>query len=222
MASLRTVGTEALALSTVVASMPLRFLLAGERFDPEARHPTPVVLVHGFLGAPTNFLILQRYLLARGVTNFATFSYGPRFDYQRLAVQLGHAIEGFCRATGAPAVDVVGHSLGGLIARYLTELEPDGHVRRLVTLGAPYFASPLPAVELAVFGASDPFIPAPHPVYGPHPAHPRGDGGVIVVPECGHWGLLYHRAALQAAAGFLGGGSSIDRGAPPLALEAAS
>jgi len=223
MASLRTVGTEALALGTVVASIPLRFLMPDDRFDPDAHHPTPVVLVHGLFGDPTNFLFLQRHLSARGIANFASFSYGPRFDYQRLAVQLGHAIDALCQATGAPVVDVVGHSLGGLIGRYLVELAPEGRVRRLVTLGAPYFTPHLPPHELAVFGAADPLIPAPHPIHGPHPSHCRPEGGVVVVPECGHWGLLYHGAAMQAAASYLGVAELVEIAAPPpLALEAAS
>lgn len=220
MATLRTVGTEALALCGVVASIPLRFL-ASDKFDPEAPHRTPVVLVHGFLGDPTNFLVAQRYLAAAGIGNVASFSYAPRVDYQRLAVQLGRAVDSLCAAMGASAVDVIGHSLGGLVARYLVEMEPGAPVRRLVTLGAPYFANPLPARELAVFGASDLFIPPPHPAYGPllpHGCEPR----VVVVPECGHWGLLYHRQALQVAAGFLRASDRVELSAPSLALEVAS
>jgi alpha/beta hydrolase fold len=214
MISLRVVGTEVSALGAAALSMPLRFVLEHERFDPASPHP-PLVLVHGFLGDPTNFLFLRRYLVAAGVRSFTSFSYAPRLDYQRLACELGDVIETICDATGTSEVDVVGHSLGGLVARYLVEMTGGSRVRRLVTLGAPYFASPLPMQELAIFAASDPFIPAPHPVYGPY--SPR----VVVIPECGHWGLLYHRAVWHETAIFLAGP------APQLpearfALEAAS
>src|SRR5689334_110005 len=163
MISLRMVAMEVSALGVAALSMPLRFVLAGDSFDPGSPHRTPVVLVHGLLGDPTNFLALRRQLAFRGVHNVATFSYAPRIDYPRLAYRLGALVDTLCDATGAPEVDVVGHSLGGLVARYLVEMPRESRVRRLVTLGSPYFASPLPARELAIFGASDPFIAPPHP-----------------------------------------------------------
>jgi pimeloyl-ACP methyl ester carboxylesterase len=217
MISLQVVGTELSALGAAALSMPLRFVLRRDRFDPSALHPTPVVLVHGFLGDPTNFLLLRGYLAALGVRNFASFSYPPRLDYQRLACRLGRAIELVQAETGAPQVDVVGHSLGGLVARYLVETTDGGSVRRLVTLGSPYFASPLPANELAIFAAADPFIAPPHPVYGPHPGE-----RVVVVPNCGHWGLLYHPTVLRQAGDFLRHPRSHELPAVTLALGAAS
>jgi PGAP1-like protein len=215
MISLRMVGTEVSALSAAALSMPLRLVVERQRFDPDSPHPTPLVLVHGFLGDPTNFLLLRRYLDARGIRSFATFAYAPRLDYQRLACRLGEAIETLCVATAAPEVDVVGHSLGGLVARYLVEMAPAIPIRRLVTLGAPYFANPLPAHELAIFAASDPFIPPPHPHYGP-----RRSGRITIIPECGHWGLLYHPMVLRETARFLS--SPAELAEPPLELDVAS
>jgi pimeloyl-ACP methyl ester carboxylesterase len=203
MVSVRTLSTELSALGVAALSLPLRFVVPSQRFDPSAPHATPVVLVHGLLGDPTNFLPLRGQLAARGIRNFACFSYPPRLDYQRLAVHLGRAIDALCLATGAPEVDVIGHSLGGLIARYHLEMDPDHRVRRLVTLGAPYFASPLPRQELAIFATADPIVPAPHPVLGPHAAHVAQGGRVVLVPDCGHWGLLYHPAVLHESAAFL-------------------
>ena len=130
MASLRTLTSELSALGALAISMPLRFVLPRERFDPAAPHPTPVVFVHGFLGDPTNFLVLRSFLSGRGIRNFASFSYPPRLDYQRLAGRLEQTIEAVCLAAGAPEVDVVGHSLGGLVARYLVELGDGRRVRR--------------------------------------------------------------------------------------------
>ena len=212
MINLRIVGNEVSALGSAAAAMPLRFLLRGQPFDPAAPNPTPVVLVHGFLGDPTNFLALRTHLATRGIRNFVSFSYPPRLDYQRLASRLGRMVEAVCLATGASQVDLVGHSLGGLIARYLTEIGDGGRVRRVVTLGAPYFSNRIPPRELAVFGTYDPFIVAPHPVYGPH-------GRVVLVPDCGHWGLLYSPAAFDEVAHFLSfplGIASLPRA--PLAL----
>ena len=218
MISLRMVGTEVSALGAAALSMPLRFVLDHERLDPAAPHP-PLVLVHGFLGDPTNFLVLRRYLDARGIRSFTSFTYPPRIDNQRLACRLGETIEVVRAVTGAAEVDVVGHSLGGLIARYYVEMTPDAPVRRLVTLGAPYYASPLPDRELAIYAAADPFIPVPDPEYGPY-RMPRS-AQLVIVPECGHWGLLYHPAVMRETADYLCTAlASLPE--PPLALEAAS
>lgn len=221
MVSLRFVSTEVSALGAAALSMPLRLVLRREHFDPAVPHPTPVVLVHGFFGDPTNFLSLRSHFATRGIHNFATFAYPPRIDYQRLAFRLGRAIEAFCLETGAKQVDLVGHSLGGLISRYLVEMSPHVPVRRLATLGAPYFASPMPPHELAIFGEQDPFIPAPHPIYEPHSWRTTHPGRTIIIPECGHWGLLYNSRVRHEVAEFL----IADRmrpalPAPAVALEA--
>ena len=113
MISLRMVGTEVSALGAAALSIPLRFVVDRHRFDPSSPYPTPVVLVHGLFGDPTNFLLLRRYLAARGIRNFTAFSYPPRLDYQRLATRLGDLVDAICLATGAPEVDLIGHSLAG-------------------------------------------------------------------------------------------------------------
>src|SRR5881397_2641690 len=132
MISMRIVGNEVTALGTAALALPFRLLLRAQRFDPAAPHPTPVVLVHGFLGDPSNFLVLRSFLSSHGVRSFVSFSYPPRLDYQRLAPRLGQMITRVCRETGSPRVDVVGHSLGGLVARHLVEMGNGSRVGRLV------------------------------------------------------------------------------------------
>src|SRR5438132_13654587 len=46
-------------------------------FDAHAPHPTPVVLVHGFLGTPGHFPLLRRFLLAPVFHTSPTFPYAP-------------------------------------------------------------------------------------------------------------------------------------------------
>jgi len=188
------VGRELAAVGTAALSVPLRWLAVDSEFDATAWHRTPVVFVHGFLGDPTNFLAVRSHLAARGVRNFASFAYRPRLDYQRLADELGCTIEGVCRATGSRHVDLVGHSLGGLVARYLTESRGRPFVRRLVTLAAPYYATGFPEQELAIFGAHDPLVVPP--LDGPR-------SRIRVVPDAGHLGLLYHPAVLHEVARYL-------------------
>jgi triacylglycerol esterase/lipase EstA (alpha/beta hydrolase family) len=202
MVGIGTVNWQAMARETVsigvaALSLPLRWLAADRPGEMATSDETPIVFVHGFLGDPTNFLVLRNHLEAGGRGSFASFSYPPRLDYQRLAPRLGSMIAGVCAATGARRVDVVGHSIGGLTARYLTEIEERCPIRRLVTLGSPYYGRTLARQELAIFGAEDPLIAAPDPVRGPQ-------RGVVIVPDCGHLGLLYHPTVLGEVASYLG------------------
>ena len=206
------VGRELAAAGTAALTLPLHWLVTDPEFDAAARHRTPVVFVHGLLGNPTNFLAMRTYLAARGVRNFASFSYGPRLDYQRLAGELGDAIEGVSRATGCRQVDVVGHSLGGLVARYLTESHGRRLMRRLVTLGAPYYAGGFPQQELAIFGEQDPLV-APPPDDLP--------GRIRVVPDTGHLGLLYHPAVWREVVRHLTRPREVGRPIAPEVAEAA-
>src|SRR5262245_39998792 len=160
MVSVRVLGSEITAIGKTAVWLSHRFGEARGPFDPTIPHPTPVVFVHGLLGDRTNFRGIRRALDARGVSNVAYFEYPPRLDWPRLATRLGHALDGLRRETGVRWVDVVGHSLGGLVARYLVDMGASAPVRRLVTLGAPYFGSPLPRNELAVFGDHDPIVAA--------------------------------------------------------------
>src|SRR5439155_997052 len=100
-----------------LASADATWLPSETDFDTEAPQPTPVVLVHGLFSRPGHFRFLHRFLVVRGFQNFAAFSYAPRVDHEQLAGRLGRMIEAVCEVTGAAAVDVVGHSLGGPGAR---------------------------------------------------------------------------------------------------------
>jgi pimeloyl-ACP methyl ester carboxylesterase len=197
MMRLRTATTELSALATTALSMVSGALADGSRgWDLDAPHPTPIVFVHGFLGHATNFRILRHALADAGARNAAQFSYGPTFDYQRLASQLDRRLAEICAATGARRVDIVGHSLGGLAARYLVDSGDGERVRRLVTLGSPYYASVMPPRELAIFAADDPLIPVPD-------ADRQACERLKVIPECGHLGLLYHPDVLREVCTYL-------------------
>ena len=183
-----TLGGELAALGTLAVSMPLGRVLGREHLEPAAPETTPVVFVHGLLGDPSNFLRIRAFLSGLGIRSFASFSYAPRLDYQTLVPRLGEMLDRVCGETGSRRVDLVGHSLGGLTARYLVEFGDGRRVRRLVTLGSPYYSDRRPPREHAIFAANDVLVPAPR-VTGRR---------VVVIPDCGHWNLLRHTEALRA------------------------
>ncbi|MCP3818864.1 alpha/beta fold hydrolase [Streptomyces sp. A3M-1-3] len=101
---------------------------------------TPVVLLHGFVDNRSVFVLLRRSLTAHGRHHVESLNYSPlTCDIRAAADLLGRHIEEICARTGHPQIDIVGHSLGGLIARYYVQrLGGDTHVRTLVTLGTPH------------------------------------------------------------------------------------
>ncbi|MEV6650410.1 alpha/beta fold hydrolase [Streptomyces sp. NPDC051219] len=101
---------------------------------------TPVVLLHGFVDNRSVFVLLRRSLVAQGRHHVESLNYSPlTCDIRAAADLLGRHIEEICARSGHGQVDIVGHSLGGLIARYYVQrLGGDTHVRTLVTLGTPH------------------------------------------------------------------------------------
>jgi triacylglycerol lipase len=101
---------------------------------------TPILLVHGIIDNHAIFTVMERALRRHGFQTLSAFDYGLLTrDIPRAAVRLGDAIEKLCAATGYERIQVIGHSLGGLIARYYVQrLAGDRRVHTLVTLGTPH------------------------------------------------------------------------------------
>jgi hypothetical protein len=185
---LRILAVELFALVRVLRALPRRSMTA-DTLDHADGQPVPCVLVHGVLGDATNFATLRHHLTLHGIRRFSSFSYRPRLDYQRLAGRFGEHVSRVCRDSGAPYVDIIAHSFGGLIARYFVQTGGAHLVRRLVTLGTPYLGSSNPSHEFSIFGRHDPLVPPPVD----HVRRRRH-----IVDSCGHLGLLTDNRALAA------------------------
>lgn len=101
---------------------------------------TPILLVHGMVDNRSIFTVLRRGLAHRGFGRIDTINYSILTgDVRSAAAQLGREVERLVEETGYERIHVIGHSLGGLIARYyVTRLGGDEHVHTLVTLGSPH------------------------------------------------------------------------------------
>lgn len=112
--------------------------------DPLAAR-TPVLLVHGLVDNRSIFAVMRRSLRRRGFASVCSWNYSPLLrDVAQAARDLGAHIERICAQTGHDRVHVVGHSLGGLIARYHVQRQGgDQRVDHLVTLGSPHGGSVL-------------------------------------------------------------------------------
>jgi pimeloyl-ACP methyl ester carboxylesterase len=112
--------------------------------DPLAAR-VPVLLVHGLVDNRSIFTAMRRGLRRRGFASVCTWNYSPMLgDAARGAAELGAEIDRICATTGHERIHVVGHSLGGLIARYHLQRQ-DGarRIQSLVTLGTPHQGSVL-------------------------------------------------------------------------------
>ena len=106
---------------------------------------TPILLVHGIVDNHSVFTLLHRALRRRGFATVSSYDYGLLTrDVPAAAELLGEAIEKLAANSGYERVHVVGHSLGGLIARYYVQrLGGDARVHTLVTLGTPHHGTAL-------------------------------------------------------------------------------
>jgi hypothetical protein len=101
---------------------------------------TPIILVHGLVDNRSIFTLLRRALRRRGFGRILTLNYSPfTQDVRSVAARLATLVERTCEETGYERVHVVGHSLGGVVARYYVQrLGGDARVHTLCTLGSPH------------------------------------------------------------------------------------
>jgi triacylglycerol esterase/lipase EstA (alpha/beta hydrolase family) len=102
----------------------------------------PVILVHGVLVNDGVWFTMRRYLARQAVGAIYTINYGPPYgDIEHFAEQLGAKIDAVCAATGAARVVLVGHSMGGLVARAHLRQRGPARIERIITIGTPHHGS---------------------------------------------------------------------------------
>jgi pimeloyl-ACP methyl ester carboxylesterase len=128
-------GEWAMALS-VSAARPVGFFpLPGA----STIGPRPIIVLHGYAMNRANFFPLAHRLSHAGLGPVVGFEYWTLGRIAAAARQLGWFVDQVRAATGAAAVDVIGHSMGGIVGRYYVALGGgDGQVANLVTIGSPH------------------------------------------------------------------------------------
>jgi triacylglycerol lipase len=101
---------------------------------------TPILLVHGIMDNRSVFTVFRRALRRRGFGVVHAVNYSLLTgDLRHAAHELRARVERLRERTGAEKVHIVGHSLGGMIARYYVQrLRGHEAVDTLVTLGSPH------------------------------------------------------------------------------------
>ncbi|SET79489.1 esterase/lipase family protein [Geodermatophilus poikilotrophus] len=200
--------------------------------DPLAAR-VPVVLVHGLIDNHSVFAVMRRSLRRRGFTSVCSWNYSPLLaDVGRGAADLGRHLQRICEQTGYERVHVVGHSLGGLLARYHVQRQGgDQHVESLVTLGTPHqgsvlahllptplvrqlrpgsvvlreLAEPAPGVRTSVIAVYSDLDQVVVPTSAGRCDHPDLQARNVLVRGVGHMSLPFHRTVLDEVATTLAG-----------------
>jgi triacylglycerol lipase len=101
---------------------------------------TPILLLHGIMDNRSVFTVFRRSLRRRGfgavhAVNYSLFT----GDIRTAARELHEHVEQLRESAGVEKIHIVGHSLGGMIARYYVQcLGGSAAVDTLVTLGSPH------------------------------------------------------------------------------------
>ena len=204
--------------------LPL-FYLFGRRLG-GASSGTPVIFVHGYGQNRVGFLRLARALRAAGRGPLYGFNYPWFLSMAQNAARLGGFVDEARRATGEARVDLVCHSMGGLVAlEYLRRAGPGAPVRRCVTIATPHagvlWRGPIPGLSgpelrsqgaylkelaregvgvevLSIFSTHD------NVVYPPESSMLAARGGRDVsLPGGGHISLLFSPRVAELTVSFL-------------------
>lgn len=100
----------------------------------------PLLLVHGIWHNNSAFFLLKHFLRKRGWNNiFYVDLQTTRFSIPELAEQLRDSVENILKKTEKQKIDLIAHSLGGIISRYYIQFLGGGSkVKNLITLGTPH------------------------------------------------------------------------------------
>lgn len=123
----------------------LRHLVRGNRirrgasFDGVTAESPPILIIHGFLGTRGSMYMLERRLVEDGfvVVSFNLGTLNVR-DIRRSAFLIHRKIERILAQTPSQKIDIIGHSMGGLIGLYyIKKLGGHARVRKLIMMGTP-------------------------------------------------------------------------------------
>ncbi len=114
----------------------------------------PVVLIHGFMGTRGSMYPLEKRLEEDG---FCVFSFNLGLinvrDIRTSAFRIHRKIEALLEQTGVKEIDIIGHSMGGLIGLYMIKkLGAHKRVKRFILLGSPVHGTWVALAGVATVG----------------------------------------------------------------------
>lgn len=143
-------GREAVSTAVTLAAWPFGVVDRGLATAGAAlrhEHPlveTPVLLVHGYAANKSNWLFVQRHLRAAGFGHVHAVNCNPfRHDIPRLAETVRDRARALMDRAATDEIHLVGHSMGGLLARWAVQVGGLHEARTCVTVASPHGGSQL-------------------------------------------------------------------------------
>ncbi len=211
--------------------LPL-FYFVGRRLG-GGRDGVPVVMVHGYMQNRVDFVRIGRALRDANAGPAYGFNYPWFSRVEDNAERLAKFVDDVCRERGVDKVDLVCHSLGGLVATEYLRTTAGARVRKCVTIASPHggvawqgpilgaCANQLRAGSDHAIARASHALPVPClSIYSTHDnvVHPpatsmlaaRG-GRDVVVEGHSHLALLFSPVVAEAVVDFLryGGGDAV-------------
>lgn len=136
-----------IAISLIIADYFYHFVISKKTLEyvSSADKKQPILLVHGYMMRGWTLIYIKKRLQIDGWENVYTWSYIPHFkNIPYYAEQLKNKADEIIKETDQRKIVLIGHSMGGLLARYYIEhLKGKSYVERLITLGTPHHGTQL-------------------------------------------------------------------------------
>lgn len=141
---------------TAVLTFPLGWIPRRKAVSHPAGGSDPIVVpVHGLYHNRSAFLLLERALKRSGIHDVRPWSYSSwNKEFFQLADSLRRYLEELHGSAPSRPILLVGHSLGGLLARYAAATCRKGVVSGCLSLGTPHQGSRLAVFALGALGKS--------------------------------------------------------------------
>lgn len=205
-----------------VTVLALPFGLLPQRQKVQVQGETPVLLLHGLFNNRASWFWFRRALRQQGFNNVVTMNLSSWHTEERLTELVAKKVDELRHSLGVDKVHLIGHSMGGVIARNFIQLRGGAaKVDRCVCLGSPHAGSKLAPFAMTPLGQVlipnseflQRLIEAPAPdevkmtcIYTnkdnmvlPIESARLHWGENILLNDMGHTALIYRNSALKAA-----------------------
>jgi len=141
---------------TALVTFPLGWIPKRKGAAPRSGSTDPIVVpVHGLYHNRSAFIFLERALRRAGIQDIHPWTYSSwKAEFLSLAEKLRGHLETLHRSAPSRPILLVGHSLGGLLARHAATTAHEGTVSGCLTLGSPHQGSRLAVFAVGTLGKS--------------------------------------------------------------------
>ncbi|MGE4572807.1 MULTISPECIES: esterase/lipase family protein [Parachlamydia] len=115
------------------------------------KEKTPILFLHGFADRSSAWIFYRWYFARKGYSvHFLNFG-SPFHSIEEYGARVKEKAEQIAKESGTDQLNIVGHSMGGLVASYYaTDLAPAASVKKIVTLGTPLVGTKVASLGVAL------------------------------------------------------------------------